>query len=147
MDNNFSDSTLKVHNPGTGKIVGEVRLTTTAQLDEMLIRSSKIFLSWKEESVTSRSLLITKFRKKLISRIDDLVDTICDETGKKSFEALLEIFTTMDHLNHAIRLSKKVLKTQSRNSGFLKYKRARVTYEPFGIAGIISPWNYPLRCL
>ena len=144
MDNNFSDLTLEVHNPGTGKIVGEVNLTTTAQLDDMLVRSSNIFSSWKQESVSSRSLLITKFRKKLISRIDDLVDTVCDETGKKSFEALLEVFTSMDHLNHAIHLSKKVLKTQSRNSGFLKYKRARVTYEPFGIAGIISPWNYPL---
>jgi acyl-CoA reductase-like NAD-dependent aldehyde dehydrogenase len=144
VDNNFSDSTLEVINPGTGKIVGKVKLTTTAQLDEMLGRSSKIFSYWKQESISSRSLLITKFRKKLISRVDDLVNTICDETGKKSFEALLEIFTSMDHMNHTIRLSKKVLKIQSRNSGFLKYKRARVTYEPFGIAGIISPWNYPL---
>ena len=41
----------------------------------MLVRSSNIFSSWKQESVSSRSLLITKFRKKLISRIDDLVDT------------------------------------------------------------------------
>ena len=83
MDNNFSDLTLEVHNPGTGKIVGEVNLTTTAQLDDMLVRSSNIFSSLKQESVSSRSLLITKFRKKLISRIDDLVDTVCDETGKK----------------------------------------------------------------
>ena len=64
--------------------------------------------------------------------------------GKKNFDAFTELFTTLEHLRGITKIARKSLKKNKRNPGILKNKKAHVQYEPLGIAGIISPWNYPL---
>ena len=67
-----------------------------------------------------------------------------EQTGKKDFDAFLELFSLIEHLKEISKIAKKSLRPSRRNSGIMKNKKAMVFYEPLGIAGIISPWNYPL---
>ena len=99
---------------------------------------------WRNLSLSQRCYNINKLRKALVKNKDLIHKTLKAETGKPDFDILIEIFTTLEHLKEISKIAKKALKPSSRNSGLMKIKKAYVKYEPLGIAGVISPWNYPL---
>jgi len=57
-----------------------------------------------------------------------------------------EILTTCEKLRHLIVNGRKALQTESRGVPAMFFvKKARVEYYPFGVIGIIIPWNYPFH--
>ncbi len=140
----INDTLLKVFNPADGSQLADIPVTSPEEVDRILDQANQAAENWKALSTQGRGKIINRFRKGLIARMDSLIDTICAETGKKPFEGLLEIMTSMEHMKRAVPLAKRALRREKRRSGFLLHKRAYVQYEPMGVAGIISPWNYPL---
>jgi acyl-CoA reductase-like NAD-dependent aldehyde dehydrogenase len=76
--------------------------------------------------------------------MDEFIETICSETGKKSVEGLMEVFISLEHITQSLNHHYEALGKRSRRVGILKTRKAWVEYEAMGVAGIISPWNYPL---
>ncbi len=144
MSSTISDQTIRVFNPATQEPLSDIPIATTIELNEILTHARNAASPWSARSPRDRAHVLTQFRKALAGMSEDLIQSICNETGKKHFEGLLEVITSLEHLKRAAGSASRVLKSRSRNSGFLKYKRARIQYEPLGVAGIISPWNYPL---
>jgi acyl-CoA reductase-like NAD-dependent aldehyde dehydrogenase len=72
------------------------------------------------------------------------VEVICAETGKQPAEAvtteLMAVCETMDwYAKHGAR----ALRPVPVSPGTLAHKKAWKRYEPMGVIGVISPWNYP----
>ena len=58
---------------------------------------------------------------------------------------LAEVMTALNGIKHAQKHLAKWMKPQRRAVHWtFKPNRARVVYQPLGVVGIISPWNYPL---
>lgn len=144
MSVRIENNILNVFNPATGKDVGTIPISTINEMNAIFTASKKAAVDYNISSLHYRGRLVTKFRKQMVARMDDFIQIICDETGKKSEEAVTEIFTSVEHMKQAVKLSKVVLSPERRRTGLLKTKKATVVYEPMGVAGIISPWNYPL---
>ncbi len=144
MSSTISNQAIRVFNPATQEKLADIPITSTDELNEILTRASKSTTMWNSTSLRNRITILKGFRKAIVTASENLILTICNETGKKHFEGLLEVITSLEHLKQAAVSAPQILKSRSRNSGFLKYKRSRVQYEPLGVAGIISPWNYPL---
>ena len=98
--------------------------------------SQNILKYWKHFS--KRWAKVSTSHKKTLEKI------LKSETGKKDFDVFLEIFTVLEHLKQMPKIAKKALRPSYRNAGIMKSKKAYVLYEPLGVCGIISPWNYPL---
>ncbi len=144
MSVRIENQNLHVFNPATGEDIQSITITSLKEMDDILNIAKTKAEEFNFSSISHRHRLITKLRKKLVSRMDDFVEIICLETGKKSEEGITEIFTSVEHLKQAGKLSRIILTPERRRTGLLKTKRATVWYEPHGVAGIISPWNYPL---
>ncbi len=144
MSVRIENNTLQIFNPATKEDVGSVQITSGKEMESILNTAKTTAVEYNNSGLKFRGRLITKFRKNLVALMDDFIDIICSETGKKSEEAVTEIFTSVEHMKQAVKLSRIVLTPERRRTGLLKTKRATVWYEPFGVAGIISPWNYPL---
>jgi succinate-semialdehyde dehydrogenase/glutarate-semialdehyde dehydrogenase len=83
---------------------------------------------------------------RLASRIDDLVEIIHRENGKLPIDALAaELLPAVLALNYYLKRGKGFLADRRIGGGSLLMfnKRSRMIYKPYGVVGIISPWNYP----
>ena len=66
------------------------------------------------------------------------------ETGKLRNEAVLtELMATVELIDHYAKHGEKVLRREKVQPGSMLHKRAYRTFEPLGVVGVISPWNYP----
>lgn len=76
-----------------------------------------------------------------------VAELVAKENGKPMVEAYTsEIIPSLDIIKYYTRRSGRILRRRRVRISIplLKTKTAFVQYEPYGVVGIISPWNYPL---
>lgn len=76
-----------------------------------------------------------------------VAELIAKENGKPVVEAYTaEIIPSLDIVKYYVKKSRAILRRRRVGIGIplMKTKRSFVRYEPYGIVGIVSPWNYPL---
>jgi acyl-CoA reductase-like NAD-dependent aldehyde dehydrogenase len=81
----------------------------------------------------------------LTKEINTAAELIHRETGKPVSDAALEAALAIEHISWAAKYAPKVLGAQNRPSGLLMFNlSAQVQRVPFGVVGVIGPWNYPI---
>ena len=140
LDNNQ----ITILNPANLEEVGKVSISTQSDIDSSL-KIAQEYSGWSSLSLKKRCSIVNKFRKIIFKNGDLIKNTIKNETGKKDFVIFAEFLSFLDHAKTMSKIAKSALRISKRKPGFLfKNKKAYVQYEPMGVVGIISPWNYPL---
>ena len=136
---------IESRNPATGELLGTVPDQDAAEVRQAVQRARAAQRAWGAQSVKERAEHLLRVGTLMAARIDDLVDLIAGETGKMPNEALAtELMVTGELIRHYARRAPKVLAPKRVSPGLLRgTKRAVKLYEPFGVVGVISPWNYP----
>ncbi|MBI3660736.1 aldehyde dehydrogenase family protein [Candidatus Acetothermia bacterium] len=135
---------IEVTNPATLEKVAQVPVASTEEVKQAVARARHAFASWKERPIRERVEYLYAARDWLVDHKDEVIDTICSETGKPRTEALLaEVFYGCDALTFYAKNAERFLRDDSRSLHLLKHKKVYVSYQPLGVVGIISPWNYP----
>ena len=144
MTTKISNKTLNVFNPATGKELESIKMTSPSELESILNIAKEQAFDYNLSSLFYRKKLIDQFRNGIVKSLNKFINIICNETGKKEFEALMEVFISLEHMLRASKHIYEALGKNTRRVGLLKTRKAWIEYEPLGVAGIISPWNYPL---
>ena len=131
-------------NPATKEVIGSVQVNTIESLDTVFKQARTGADEWSRLRLTQRARKIRLVRKNLVAHLDELSALIAAETGKTHWDGFLEVFTTVEHMRHVGRRGPEYLRTELRSSGLLINKKCYVNYNPHGVVGVISPWNYPL---
>ena len=137
---------IETLNPATGRPIGSVPDMDEAEVREAVQRARAAFRVWGRLDFGERREQLLRVRDHLLDRTDEIVDRICAETGKTRVDAAFsEVFTTADVTDFYARHGERILRSQRVPAGPLRLtKRAYKVYEPLGVVGVISPWNYPL---
>lgn len=131
--------------PATGEKLGRVTLTSPEDVRAMVERAKEAQVRWAALSVKERARHLLTMREKLVENADRLVDVLVRECGKPRQEALLHEVTLLANvITYYARRAPSLLAQKSFVPDVLKYRKSRVRYEPRGVIGVISPWNFPL---
>jgi acyl-CoA reductase-like NAD-dependent aldehyde dehydrogenase len=135
---------INISNPATSQNVAQVPIATLEQVHQAVAKARQAFQVWKTRSLRERVEYLYAARDWLIDHKDEVIDIICSETGKPRTEALMaEVFYCCDALTFYAKNAEKFLQDDHRSLHLLKNKRVYVSYQPLGVVGIVSPWNYP----
>jgi acyl-CoA reductase-like NAD-dependent aldehyde dehydrogenase len=137
---------LESFNPATGARVGTVPITAPDQVASVVDEVAKVQRFWAQLTLADRARYLERAAQVLIDESDEIRDLIVREQGKPRNEAFsMEILPTIDALRWIGHAGIEILSDEKipMSQVFLKTKSSAFTYEPLGVIGIISPWNYP----
>jgi aldehyde dehydrogenase (NAD+) len=130
--------------PRTGEVVGYHQIDDEAAVRETVVRAQEAAGWWRELGFARRRRRLLSWRSALTRQLDELAELISAETGKPRDDARLECVLVIAHLDWAARNAERVLRRRRERSGLLMFQEASsVAYEPYGVVGVIGPWNYP----
>src|SRR3989442_5068880 len=136
--------TLAVYEPGSGKLVGEVRVWTAAQVRDAAAASRAAQKVWAARSFKERGQALSRFQQLVLDRADELADLIVRENGKTRNEALfMEVLPVADLTHYFSRKAERLLRDELLPLHMFPHKQSYLKVYPRGVIGIISPWNYP----
>ena len=136
--------TLAVYEPGSGKLLGEVRVATAAQVRETVAAAKAAQAEWARKSFAERREVLLRFKDLLLQRADEFCDHISRENGKTRNEALfMEVLPVADATTWYANNARKLLKDEKLSLHMFPHKKSYLRFYPRGVIGLISPWNYP----
>lgn len=108
-------------------------------------RCRRAAATWRRLNVSQRAHALRKAWAELAARRDELARVIHEETGKPLEEAqLMEITATGLLVGHFCSNANRLFEdTAVPKPWFLLNKRAYVRRVPWGVVGVIAPWNMP----
>ncbi len=137
--------TFESLNPATGEVVGEFPNTSVKEVNEAVTRAKVAADKWSQLSFRKRLVILKDWASLLTKEINTAAELIHRETGKPVSDAALEAALAIEHISWAAKYAPKVLGAQNRPSGLLMFNlSAQVQRVPFGVVGVIGPWNYPI---
>ena len=140
------DGEVVSRDPATGEIWRRHRAATVADVDAAVAAARRAQPAWAALGVRARAGHLDRFREVLVRRRAEVADVIRRENGRPVLEALgTEVLVTLDYARFYARVAPKELEGRWRTPASVVFwrKRVRVTHEPYGVVGVISPWNYP----
>ena len=136
---------IEVHNPATLTKIGEVPVCSATEVREAVRRGREAFRVWSALSLKERSRALLAVRERLLERREEMITLLCAETGKPRFEAVAtELAVVCDAITLYAKHARRFIAPQRVSPHLLKNKKVIVRYQPRGVIGIISPWNFPL---
>jgi len=133
-------------NPATGEVLRELECASEQEVRAAVARARAAQGAWAELGVRRRVSVLREFQCKLQERRSKVAECITREAGKPVAEALTtEILVVLDAARFLIEHAYRLLRDEPLPHGNLatRLKNGRLVHDPYGVVGIISPWNYP----
>jgi acyl-CoA reductase-like NAD-dependent aldehyde dehydrogenase len=133
-------------NPATGEVLREFECANELEVQAALARARATQAAWAGSGVRRRVAVLREFQRRLLEKKSEIAEAITREAGKPVAEALTtEVLVVLDAARFLIENAWRLLRDQPLPHGSLatKLKSGRLLREPYGVVGIISPWNYP----
>jgi acyl-CoA reductase-like NAD-dependent aldehyde dehydrogenase len=137
---------LESFNPATGESIGSVARTPPEQVQAVVDSVARVQPAWGQLTLEARGRYLERAAEVLLEECDEIRDLIVREQGKPRNEAFsMELLPTIDALKWIAKAGAEILSEEKvpMPQLFLKTKRSAFVYEPLGVIGVISPWNYP----
>jgi aldehyde dehydrogenase (NAD+) len=136
---------FEVRNPATGDRVGSFPVHTAEDIAERIAKGREAQKWWAAQGFAGRKKRLHAWVRWLARDCDTLYDIGFRETGKPKPDVQFELLAGLEDLRWSATHAKRVLDERRVAPGLaLMNFAARVSYEPLGVVGIITPWNAPV---
>ena len=134
---------ITITSPRDGREVGVLPVTEPEDVQEVVDAARQAFSRWGGLTRRDRQPSLRAYTASVLSDMDNIASTISAETGKDLGEALAEVTAALTAMDYYARNAEKLLETRRGRPWPFVTTRGWTQYHPRGVAGVISPWNYP----
>ena len=128
-----------VINPATEEAASTVVLGTAADVDDAVAAAKTAFKSFSQTTREERLELLNRIVEEYKKRAPDLAKSMASEMGAPvSFAGTAQVGAGIGGFLGTIAALKDFSFTE-------KYAAGMIAYEPIGVVGMITPWNWPLN--
>ncbi|MGL6043668.1 MAG: aldehyde dehydrogenase family protein, partial [Sandaracinobacteroides sp.] len=122
----------------------------TASMQVLLEKQRAAFTAELPVSASARKDRLSRALKLLLEHQDGFVKALSDDFGHRSTEMsqVTDIMASVKPLKHAAKHLDQWMRPERRKLDFplgLLGAKAMVEWQPKGVVGIISPWNFPVN--
>ncbi len=128
-------------NPATAEPIAEYQTMTSGEIREAITRSYWDYISWKELSISERSVLMKRLAELLRLEKEQHAALISREMGKPLLQAVAEVEKSALVCDYYADNAASFLKPEESNLG--GGVKGVVKFEPIGLVLGIMPWNFP----
>ena len=136
-----SSRKLEVTNPSTGEVMGEVPLSTSAELDQAVKKAAVAQKDWAKLSLKDRVQVLFRLKALMEDQADALAELIARENGKTIPEAAGELARAIECVEFATSLPQIAAGQVLEVSRGVECKMYRY---PLGVVAAITPFNFPM---
>jgi len=135
-------ATTDVVNPATGAVIATVPAAGASDVDGAAAAARRAFGTWSRTTPGQRAEMLLALADAVLADIDALADLELRNVGKPAAAAHGEISSAADRLRFFAGAARCL---EGRAAGeYLAGYTSMTRREPIGVAGLITPWNYPL---
>lgn len=116
-------------------------------LNDMLEQQKQAYLRYPLPTAKERIDRLARLKRILVKYQDQFADAINQDYGNRSVgeTKIGELLTCLEHIKYYSKHLTDWMKPSKRHVGIIHQPaKAWVQYQPLGVVGIITPWNYPL---
>jgi succinate-semialdehyde dehydrogenase/glutarate-semialdehyde dehydrogenase len=139
-----SGDTLPVIAPFTGAVLHDLPVSSPEDVQDAYSRARLAQLAWSRAGFARRRAILLRAHDLILQRRELLLDAVQSETGKTRGQAFEEVFQAASVTRYNALSARQVLRGGRRRSAIPLVVATRVRYRPKGVAGVITPWNFPL---
>jgi acyl-CoA reductase-like NAD-dependent aldehyde dehydrogenase len=141
----IDEGSLISTNPASGEEVGRFPVASPDHVVSAVAEARDAAAWWAGLGFAGRRKRLLAYRSVLTNRLTELAELMHREGGKPDADALVEAIAAIDHIAWAAQHARKVLgRRRVGSSILLKEHASYLEYLPFGVIGVIGPWNYPV---
>ncbi len=137
-------NTFEVRSPATDEVLGTLPVCGPEEVNAAVARARRAAQVWSALSYAERRSHLLDYRRELVRRMDEMIDIVHRENGKPRADAASELLLVVNHLTHAANRAETLFATRHVGSGLLANFKSKISYHPYGVVGVIGPWNYPI---
>ena len=135
-----SGSRIDVISPYTGKPIGTVPMSTTADVDVAVAAAKAAQQEWGQRPLRERTEILLRFRQLVIDHTEEFAHTAAAESGKTVAEARAGVAKGVEIIEFASSLQ------NMDRGGSMEVSRGvtcEIRREPVGVVAGITPFNFP----
>lgn len=134
-------SIIESYNPADGSLIGTVNVTEDFEIEEIVKKVAKAQEKWAALDIDDRIRILVDAGASLLDRAQEIGTLLSMEMGKSLRRGIGEVKGSARSVEYVAECVKSALQPVALQGG---RGRTVIKYEPLGVCGIISPWNYPV---
>ncbi|MCL5997034.1 MAG: aldehyde dehydrogenase family protein [Chloroflexi bacterium] len=119
--------------------------STAEDMDEAITAANEAFRAWRRTPLADRQHYISEFLKLLQKSSEELAAIVTQENGKTIRESRAEVGSALVEGNY--HLNQVAAFYGHTGPGAFQDITTWVQYQPLGVVGVISPWNFPMNVM
>jgi succinate-semialdehyde dehydrogenase/glutarate-semialdehyde dehydrogenase len=136
------------HPPYRDEILKHSPQTPVNALKDIIETARDIQPSWARLPIRERVGHMLRVRNYIAQNAEEIAEVISKDNGKTRIDAMsTDVMPAVMGIDYYAKHAKKFLKDKAVPPGniLLLNKRSKIIRVPFGVIGVISPWNYPFH--
>ena len=138
--------TVACIDPARGDVFDHSALTPETDMTRIIDHCRTAQTNWALLELRQRLVPFRRLRAVLLREADAIAAVISRDNGKTRVDAMsTEVFPALLALSYCMKKAATFLRGHGLGIGSLLLinKRGRLVRHPYGVIGVISPWNYP----
>lgn len=128
-------------NPSNNQILGKVKVSSTKEVHQKVQMARNASKAWKELGLAGRIKELKKVIRVLDKRKKEFAELASKEMGMPISQSTHDATGIVEYFNWNLENAEKYLSPEIVYED--KEMVHKVFYEPYGVAAVITPWNFP----